>query len=567
MNLVRLLLSALCLSATLWASSCDSGPNTPDDGLPPDPGAAGKATVAGIDSDRDGVRDDVQRFIAQSVSDPVLHEALTEVAIASQRTLTDHATEQQALDALDASVDAVKLLFDSSPETARTWVLKLDREVLNTEARSRAYIAHMGAISGTSVSVDETAAASVGKACEDVRPAAIVYVNGMFNSRDEAIASAKALAKKVRPHLPAGFERAGFHMMYNQSEEQVEQLYEVARQRGVLSIGQLFAMLGGLESMPSGLAEALAAKAATVTAASFVNDEDLNRHAARYQTWIREGSKVVLVAHSQGNFYANAAYRRVASPSLGVISLATPDSRVEGGGPYVTYSSDNVIGAVRSIFPSVLPANATHNGTRPEGCSAVMDHNFVACYLNDSDVGIRIYQFVRTALTTLAQPPRVFENGPLTVTLTWGSQPDVDLHVLEPVGAHVYYADTLGESGRLDVDDLDGFGPEHYYTSCQGMQEGLYRIGVNYYSGLSPEVATVDVVAEGLTARRFTRPLPQARGAAGNASPLAVADVRVTRSSSGALSFTIEAASGTLSPSRLSESVYPAPALLHPGKR
>ena len=32
--------------------------------LPPDPGEAGKATLEGIDSDNDGVRDDVQRWIA-----------------------------------------------------------------------------------------------------------------------------------------------------------------------------------------------------------------------------------------------------------------------------------------------------------------------------------------------------------------------------------------------------------------------------------------------------------------------------------------------------------------------
>src|SRR5205807_2765584 len=31
-------------------------------GVPPNPGAAGNATLAGIDSDGDGVRDDVQRY-------------------------------------------------------------------------------------------------------------------------------------------------------------------------------------------------------------------------------------------------------------------------------------------------------------------------------------------------------------------------------------------------------------------------------------------------------------------------------------------------------------------------
>ncbi|TJZ70052.1 carbohydrate-binding protein [Chitiniphilus eburneus] len=35
--------------------------------VPPDPGAAGRKTLAGIDADQDGVRDDVQRFLAQEV--------------------------------------------------------------------------------------------------------------------------------------------------------------------------------------------------------------------------------------------------------------------------------------------------------------------------------------------------------------------------------------------------------------------------------------------------------------------------------------------------------------------
>ncbi|MBA2547240.1 MAG: hypothetical protein H0V16_02130 [Burkholderiaceae bacterium] len=37
--------------------------------LPPDPGPAGMKTIEGIDSDKDGVRDDVQRFIAENYGD------------------------------------------------------------------------------------------------------------------------------------------------------------------------------------------------------------------------------------------------------------------------------------------------------------------------------------------------------------------------------------------------------------------------------------------------------------------------------------------------------------------
>jgi len=37
--------------------------------LPPDPGPAGMLTIEGIDADKDGVRDDVQRFIAETYGD------------------------------------------------------------------------------------------------------------------------------------------------------------------------------------------------------------------------------------------------------------------------------------------------------------------------------------------------------------------------------------------------------------------------------------------------------------------------------------------------------------------
>ena len=37
--------------------------------LPPDPGEAGKATIDGIDADKDGVRDDVQRYIWENWPD------------------------------------------------------------------------------------------------------------------------------------------------------------------------------------------------------------------------------------------------------------------------------------------------------------------------------------------------------------------------------------------------------------------------------------------------------------------------------------------------------------------
>jgi hypothetical protein len=43
--------------------------------LPPDPGQAGKLTIDGIDVDKDGVRDDVQRWIAENWALPACSES------------------------------------------------------------------------------------------------------------------------------------------------------------------------------------------------------------------------------------------------------------------------------------------------------------------------------------------------------------------------------------------------------------------------------------------------------------------------------------------------------------
>ncbi len=57
-------------------------------GLPPDPGEAGKATVAGIDSNGNGVRDDVERLIALTYPDtPKLRSALMQSSKADQSIL------------------------------------------------------------------------------------------------------------------------------------------------------------------------------------------------------------------------------------------------------------------------------------------------------------------------------------------------------------------------------------------------------------------------------------------------------------------------------------------------
>lgn len=87
--------------------------------------------------------------------------------------------------------------------------------------------------------------------------------------------------------------------------------------------------------------------------------------------------------------------------------------------------------------------------------------------------------------------------GALTVTLTWGQDnSDVDLHVLEPYGRHIYYDNDGYDSNGpyLDFDNTYGYGPEHYYATddmvmynASHVQQstdlyGTYQIAVHYYA-------------------------------------------------------------------------------------
>ncbi len=84
----------------------------------------------------------------------------------------------------------------------------------------------------------------------------------------------------------------------------------------------------------------------------------------------------------------------------------------------------------------------------------------------------------------------------LRVVLSWDSDnTDLDLHVLSPDGAHVFYGDRVAANGSaLDVDVTTGFGPEIYATPSP--LHGIYRIYVNYYgAGEQRDVVTTAQVA------------------------------------------------------------------------
>ncbi|MDE2001826.1 MAG: lamin tail domain-containing protein, partial [Patescibacteria group bacterium] len=115
--------------------------------------------------------------------------------------------------------------------------------------------------------------------------------------------------------------------------------------------------------------------------------------------------KLLLVPHSQGNFYANSFYDVVAGQpggipkeSLGIYAVATPSARVAGGGKWITSDTDKVIADIvpDAPFTSTLKPNVhidLHEGDDFWG------HDFAGVYLKYE--GSRMVSDIKASLSYL----------------------------------------------------------------------------------------------------------------------------------------------------------------------
>jgi len=130
--------------------------------LPPDPGDAGKATLAGIDLDNDGVRDDIQRYIELTYPDSEkLREGLRQVAKTKQKEVIESDDKEKSLDnALQAAraIECLDYMFvgsviNSNEQDFLDIMNKrnaLRAEIINTEQRLDAYLKFNNHLGGSS---------------------------------------------------------------------------------------------------------------------------------------------------------------------------------------------------------------------------------------------------------------------------------------------------------------------------------------------------------------------------------------------------------------------------------
>ena len=108
--------------------------------LPPDLGEAGLVSLDGIDSDQDGVRDDVQRFIeVEEYDSEMTRKAVKKMAIVMQKELVNAYDKEVVLQLEPESSAAGDCLFYVTDGKSRNYRKRLEAKVYNTVERLRAW--------------------------------------------------------------------------------------------------------------------------------------------------------------------------------------------------------------------------------------------------------------------------------------------------------------------------------------------------------------------------------------------------------------------------------------------
>ncbi len=130
--------------------------------------------------------------------------------------------------------------------------------------------------------------------------------------------------------------------------------------------------------------------------------------------------KVLLVGHSQGTFYTNAAYNYlikngVPKESIAVYNIATPADKVAGNGNYLTSSTDKVINSIvreltdKGFAKKPLSANIDITLTKDEENSPIGGHSLSGVYLKN--VPDRIIGDMQNEINVLSNSNTSSDNG------------------------------------------------------------------------------------------------------------------------------------------------------------
>jgi len=224
----------------------------------------------------------------------------------------------------------------------------------------------------------------------------VYYGNGVLSEYHQSLFALELLERKVLRAIgdPAVESLLSFEVAYNRTHKPTHGLLDVLE--AYIQSGQSFSIhfwhwLAGLDAFvdPGFQTLMYPLLAELAEQAALLTNANVQEHTERYNRQLLKCKRVVVVAHFQGNFYANIAATGIEQPlasAFGIVSVANPASYVEGDGPYTTLTEDLVI----AFIPGSKTANFDNYGLF-ESYSPLHGHAFVGNYLSPNhDAEIRV---------------------------------------------------------------------------------------------------------------------------------------------------------------------------------
>ncbi|MDD3602453.1 MAG: hypothetical protein PHZ17_03945 [Sulfurovum sp.] len=193
----------------------------------------------------------------------------------------------------------------------------------------------------------------------------LYYANGIMMNETEQNATRmwKFTVKDLLSAKPDLFGKiAGVKIAYNRSQWFMDDVTESFEQMMSNEWGwQAFSLYFGIYLTDKGFQEDW-----------IPHIEDLNKQINSYKESIGLGHGMIVLAHSQGNFYTNEAYDGLddwMKSYFHMMGVATPADHAAGDGPYVKFHNDII-----NLIPTSLPSN--REDTRHHGFPSYDAHDF-----------------------------------------------------------------------------------------------------------------------------------------------------------------------------------------------
>ena len=141
--------------------------------------------------------------------------------------------------------------------------------------------------------------------------------------------------------------------------------------------------------------------------------KDLVKQTKSYKESIKLGHNVIVIAHSQGNYYTNESYELLddwMKPYFYMMGVATPANHVAGfatddtTAPYVKFHNDFIKSVVTGLPSNRVDPNSKHNQT-----FSIAAHDFYESYLSADNTRTDIINFIESKVIDHAKAPSQWE--------------------------------------------------------------------------------------------------------------------------------------------------------------